>query len=266
MKNLFLTFALLTLPILANAQATNYSVGDVVDDFTVVDTEGVEHNLYSITASGKYVFLDFFFVNCGPCQTWQATYNQLHDKYGCNEGEVYCLSINNGFDNNAQVIQYEETYGGPYNHAPAVSNEGGGEAVDANFGISAYPTFCLINPDNVIINTDIWPLTGIETFEAAFPADFNPEPMQCNVLSIVEQNEMDIAIYPNPVNSQDALHVRLSQPQSGTFTVYSTNGRVLLQGSISGDSVDIPVRLASGTYFLSIEGDKGSANMNFVVR
>ena len=118
----------------------------------------------------------------------------------------------------------------------------------------------------MIINTDIWPLTGIETFEAAFPADFNPEPMQCNVLSIVEQNEMDIAIYPNPVNSQDALHVRLSQPQSGTFTVYSTNGRVLLQGSISGDSVDIPVRLASGTYFLSIEGDKGSANMNFVVR
>jgi len=52
MKNLFLTFAFLTLPILANAQTTNYSVGDVVDDFTVVDTEGVEHNLYSITASG----------------------------------------------------------------------------------------------------------------------------------------------------------------------------------------------------------------------
>lgn len=89
MKTLLITLTFFTLPILANAQATNYNVGDVVDDFTVVDTEGVEHNLYSITASGKYVFLDFFFVNCGPCQTWQATYNQLHDKYGCNEGEVY---------------------------------------------------------------------------------------------------------------------------------------------------------------------------------
>ena len=266
MKNLFLTFAFLTLPILANAQATNYSVGDVVDDFTVVDTEGVEHNLYSITASGKYVFLDFFFVNCGPCQTWQATYNQLHDKYGCNEGEVYCLSINNGFDNNAQVIQYEATYGGPYNHAPAVSNEGGGEAVDANFGISAYPTFCLINPDNVIINTDIWPLTGIETFEAAFPADFNPEPMECNVLDIGEQSTLELSLYPNPVNAQETLHVRLSQSQSGTYTVYSTNGRVLFKGPISGDSVDIPVRLASGTYFLSIEGAQGNTNMNFVVR
>ena len=266
MKTLLITLTFFTLPILANAQATNYNVGDVVDDFTVVDTDGVEHNLYSITASGKYVFLDFFFVNCGPCQTWQATYNQLHDKYGCNEGEVYCLSINNGFDNNEEVIQYEETYGGPYNHAPAVSNEGGGEAVDNNFGISAYPTFCLINPDNVIINTDIWPLTGIETFEAAFPADFNPEPMECNVLSIVEQSDMGIALYPNPVNSESALHVRLSQSQRGTFTIYSTNGRVLLEGSITGDSVDIPIRLSSGTYFLSIEGDKGSANMNFVVR
>lgn len=266
MKNLLFAFAFLTLPILANAQATNYSVGDVVDDFTVVDTEGVEHNLYSITASGKYVFLDFFFVNCGPCQTWQATYNQLHDKYGCNEGEVYCLSINNGFDNDAQVIQYEETYGGPYNHAPAVSNEGGGEAVDANFGISAYPTFCLISPENVIINTDIWPLTGVETFEAAFPAGFDPEPMECNILDIGEQSDLEVSIYPNPVNAQEALHVRLSQSQIGIYTIYSTNGRVLFQGQISGDSVDIPVRLASGAYFLSIEGAQGNTNMNFVVR
>ena len=266
MKNLLLTLALLALPILSHAQATNYNVGDVVDDFTVTDTEGVEHNLYSITASGKYVFLDFFFVNCGPCQTWQATYNQLHDRYGCNEGAVYCLSINNGFDNDQQVIQYEETFGGPYNHAPAVSNEGGGEAVDANFGVSAYPTFCLISPDNIIINTDIWPLTGIETFEAAFPAGFDPEPMECNVLSIGEQSALEVALYPNPVNAQDTLHVRLSQAQTGTFTVYSTNGRVLFTGSIEGNSLAIPVRLSSGTYFLSIEGDKGSANMNFVVR
>lgn len=266
MKNLLFSLAFLTLPILVNAQATNYNVGDIVDDFTVVDTDGMEHNLYSITASGKYVFLDFFFVNCGPCQTWQATYNELHDRYGCNEGQVYCLSINNGFDNDQQVIQYEETFGGPFNHAPAVSNEGGGEAVDANFGVSAYPTFCLISPDNIIINTDIWPLTGVETFEAAFPAGFDPEPMECNVLSVVEPSALEVSLYPNPVNAQETLHVRLSQSQKGIYSVYSINGRVLFQGSILGDSVDIPARLSSGTYFLSIESDQGNVNMNFVVR
>ncbi|HBB48772.1 MAG TPA: hypothetical protein DCZ44_03950 [Flavobacteriaceae bacterium] len=266
MKNLLLTIVLLSLPIFAHAQATNYNVGDTVDDFTVTDTDGVEHNLYSITASGKYVFLDFFFVECGPCQTWQATYNELYDRYGCNEGQIYCLSINNGFDNDEQVIQYEETYGGPFNHAPAVSNEGGGEAVDNNFGVNAYPTFCLINPENVIINIDIWPLTGVETFEAAFPAGFDPEPMECNVLNVGNPNTLELALYPNPVQSQNTLHVQLSQGQTGRFTVYSTIGRVLLTGAFDGNSLDLPIHLASGTYFLSIEGDKGSANMNFVVR
>ena len=266
MKNLLLFFGLISLSITVNAQVTNYNVGDTVDDFTVTDTEGNEHNLYSITASGKYVFLDFFFVECGPCQTWQATYNEFHDRYGCNEGQVYCLSINNGFDNDQQVIQYEETFGGPFNHAPAVSNEGGGEAVDENFGVSAYPTFCLINPDNIIINIDIWPLTGVETFEAAFPAGFDPEPMECNVLNVGTPKALDIALYPNPVQSQNSMHVQLSEAQTGKFTIYSTIGRVLMTGSFEGNSLDIPVSLASGTYFLSVEGDKGSANMNFVVR
>ena len=80
MKKIFLLIALISLPMVSHAQATNYNVGDIVDDFTVTDTEGNEHNLYSITASGKHVFLDFFFVDCVPCQTWQPTYNELFDK------------------------------------------------------------------------------------------------------------------------------------------------------------------------------------------
>ena len=245
MKKLLLFFGLMSISLSANAQVTNYNVGDTVDDFTVTDTEGNVHNLYSITASGKYVFLDFFFVECGPCQTWQATYNEFHDRYGCNEGEIFCLSINNGFDNDQQVIQYEETFGGPFNHAPAVSNEGGGEAVDNNFGVSAYPTFCLISPENTIINLDIWPL--------------DPEPMECNVLNVGTPNTLELALYPNPVQSQNTLHVQLSQAQTGKFTVYSAIGRVLLTGSVEGNSISIPVNLASGNYFLSVEGDSPSS-------
>ncbi|HOY27919.1 MAG TPA: redoxin domain-containing protein [Flavobacteriales bacterium] len=50
-----------------NAQIQGYNVGEVVDDFTVTDTQGNEHNLYEITASGKHVILDFFFDTCPPC-------------------------------------------------------------------------------------------------------------------------------------------------------------------------------------------------------
>ncbi|MDC0637553.1 T9SS type A sorting domain-containing protein [Flavobacteriaceae bacterium] len=266
MKKIFLLIALISLPMVSHAQATNYNVGDIVDDFTVTDTEGNEHNLYSITASGKHVFLDFFFVDCVPCQTWQPTYNELFDKYGCNNGAIYCLSINNGNDTDQQVVLYEETFGGPFNHAPAVSAEGGGGAVDANFGVNAYPTFCLINPNNEIINIDIWPLTGVETFEAAFPAGFEPEPLECSVLAIGEETTIEAAIFPNPVTSHGTLNVQLAQTQTGKFTVYTAGGRILLSASFDGDSLEIPARFASGTYFLSVESDKGSVRKSFVVR
>ena len=112
-KNTIL-FICLALGVNAFSQVQNYNIGDVVDDFTVTDTDGNEHNLYSITAEGKYVFLDFFFDTCVPCQTTTPIFNELHDKYGCNEGEVYCISINNGTDGDAEVIAFEEPYGGPF--------------------------------------------------------------------------------------------------------------------------------------------------------
>ncbi|MEM0519437.1 TlpA family protein disulfide reductase [Aequorivita flava] len=90
-----ITFLLLFIGFTINAQVNNYSVGDVVDDFTVTDIDGVEHNLYSITAQGKYVWLDFFFADCVPCQQTAPIFNEFFDKYGCNEGLVFCLSINN---------------------------------------------------------------------------------------------------------------------------------------------------------------------------
>ncbi len=66
----------------AMAQLQGYSVGQTVNDFTVTDTQGNTHNLYSITASGKHVVLDFFFDTCPPCQQTQPYLNQLHETYG----------------------------------------------------------------------------------------------------------------------------------------------------------------------------------------
>lgn len=136
-----ITFILLLLVSVMDAQVRNYQIGDQVDDFTVTDVHGMEHNLYSITAEGKYVWLDFFFVDCVPCQGSAPTFNQFYDKYGCNEGDVYCLSINLGYDSDARVIQYEEQFGGPFNHAPAASGDGGCGPVTSNFGVNAFPPF-----------------------------------------------------------------------------------------------------------------------------
>jgi len=260
-----ITFFFCLLSYIASAQVTNYSVGDVVDDFTLTDVEGNTHNLYSITAQGKYVFLDFFFVNCGPCQTWQPTFSELHDKYGCNEGEVYCLSVNSGIDNDAQVIAYEEMYGGPFNHAPAVSMEGGSGAVDSNFGITAYPTFCLINPNNEIINLDIWPLTGVETFEATFPVGFEPAVMACNLGLTDITDTFNFSVYPTVSNGAE-VNISLNEQIESNVNVYDILGRTVFSSNYNFKNIQFSLDVTAGTYFVSIVSEKGNATKTIIIK
>ncbi len=250
-----------------NAQVQNYNLGDIVDDFTVTDVEGEVHNLYDITSQGKYVYIDFFFDTCVPCQTTTPIFNEFFDKYGCNEGEVFCISINNGTDNNAEVIAFENAFGGPFEHAPAVSNEGGAGAVDANFGINAYPTYCLINPSNEIIELDIWPLSGIETFEATFPVGFNPPPMSCTILGI-DNNTLDLSfqLFPNP-NDGSSINLRLNNSTTkAELKIYNVLGKVVYSNSFESSSIQFNANLSSGTYIVTVTTETGSANKSLIVK
>ena len=258
------------------AQVSNYNVGDTVDDFTVVDTEGNEHNLYSITAQGKYVYLDFFFVTCVPCQINQPAFSEFHDKYGCNgeednggiENKVYCLSINNGNDNNAAVIQYEETFGGDFKSAPAVSNEGGSTAVDDNFGVSAYPTFCLIGPDNTLLEKDIWEgSVSVELFESTFPEGFDPQPNYCSPeLAIHDINaEFNFTIYPNPVKGSNIQVVLNKNTSSSTIEIYSVLGTKVYENNFNESTFQVHQTLASGIYIMKVKTEEGEAVQRFIV-
>ena len=54
---------------LSFSQVGGFSVGQTVSDFTVTDVHGNTHTLSSITASGQWVLIDFFFTTCPPCQS-----------------------------------------------------------------------------------------------------------------------------------------------------------------------------------------------------
>jgi len=156
MKKLYTTFILCLALVSVNAQT---SLTTAVD-FTVTDVHGETHNLFSLLNEGKYVIVDFFFTTCGPCIASVPTLNQSFIDYGCNTGEVFYISIDDG-DSDAEVLQYELDYGGLL---PSVSGiEGGGNAVNSAYGISAYPTVILIAPDHTILEQDIFPVSNITT-------------------------------------------------------------------------------------------------------
>lgn len=127
-------------------------------DFTVTDVHGETHNLFSILNEGKHVIVDFFFTTCPPCIQSVPILNQSFLDYGCNTGEVFYISMDDG-DTDAEVLQYENDYGGLL---PSVSGiDGGGNSVNSAYGIGAYPTVVLIAPDHSIVEQDIYPVTDI---------------------------------------------------------------------------------------------------------
>lgn len=259
-KTLLFLVAFLTVATV-QAQLTNFSVGDTAPNFTVTDVDGNVHSLYDKTSAGQYVLLDFFFTTCPPCQQTAPIFNEFHEKYGCNTGDVFAISIDNG-DNTAQVKQFETTYGGSFSHAPAVSGtDGGGNAVNTTYGPSAYPTYALIGPDNKFINVDIWPVGSVANLESAFPAN-SITPKACTAVSVDPAvAELPISIFPNPANNSAKVDLYFNEAGSASLEVFSLLGtRVLAMdlGEVSmGEfqaELDL-IELEAGTYFVKVIQD-----------
>lgn len=244
----------------AQAQVLNFSVGDVCPDFTVTDVHGNTHSLYSITSQGKYVMLDFFFTTCPPCQQTVPYFSELHEKYGCNDGDLFCLAIDNG-DNDAQVLTYENTYGGSFSHAPAASGtQGGGNAVVTTVGIAAYPTYTLIGPDNKFINTDIWPIASVSDFESAFPSGSNITPQACTSVSVEEAVEAPtMQIYPNPAQLATRVAIQFVETGNASLELYDLTGKKLISrnlGNVNASQEEVELALddlQNGFYLVEVK-------------
>ncbi len=229
MKKIYISLCLVLSGTWLSAQVQNYAIGDVIPDFTVTDLNGVEHSLYEYTAQGKYVLVDFFAHWCGPCANWAPTINEFYHKYGCNEGSVVVIAVELEGTND-QTHAFEEWAGiDDQNPFPAASGlDGGGAAVHAAYNIAAFPTYISVNPENVMMDNDIWPLTGVETLEAAFPDGALVE-MACTVgVQEASNAGSSFTMAPNP--ARDMTQLLLANMTSGMLTtsVVDATGRMVL--------------------------------------
>ena len=62
MKKIILSAILVLISSVITAQVQNYNVGEVVDDFTVTDTDGNTWNLYDLTSQGKLSISTFSLI------------------------------------------------------------------------------------------------------------------------------------------------------------------------------------------------------------
>lgn len=256
---------------LSFAQATNYPNGSTVDDFTVTDTHGQVHNLNAYAAAGKYVLLDFFFYNCGPCQAHAPYYSELYQTYGCNGGDIICVEINNGDDSDALTEAFSEDFAPGFAHPPAVGS-GGGSGLTATFGVGAFPTFCLISPEKIMVNQDIWPVSSMQTFVNAFPTGSGITPQACAVGMDEGTNLHFTSIRPTATDALVTVNfggVRSAVVDLRLFDMLGQNvlSRRISAGDGLGCTLDLGA-LPAGEYILKLvtEGNTGDARRITVVR
>lgn len=277
MKKLLFSLGLVAATAFAgNAQVTGYSVGQTVSDFTVTDVHGNTHTLSDITSSGKLVVIDFFFANCGPCQGTVPFFSELHEKYGCNEGDIFCISISSQ-DDDAAVLQFENTYAtqGGFSPAPAVSTtQGGGAAVVSAFSPTAYPTYCIVGADMKLKNGDIWPVNSVADLENGITGTgVTPIEMSCGSLSTEEATLAlnEAVLFPNPSTSATTLSVSLETSMEVNVVVVDMLGNQVAITSFDGiegaNKFEIPTdALAAGQYIVSLSlGEQATRRLNLTV-
>jgi thiol-disulfide isomerase/thioredoxin len=230
-------------------------------DFTVTTVHGEVFNLQEKLDEGKHVIVDFFFTTCPPCIASVPTMNEAYERYGCNNGDVYFISVDNG-DSDAEVLQYEEDHGGLF---PSASGfEGGGNSVNSAYQIPAYPTIILIAPDGSIVSQDIFPVTTAN-LDAAInvAAGIAENPEACQLINSVQdelkQSGVQISsIFPNPATNHTTVSVELEKQTVLSVQITDLLGREMTRieaGSLTAgtQNIDIPVNnLANGFYFVNL--------------
>ena len=145
-------------------------------DFTVTDCYGEQIRLFDILDRGQYVLIDFFYMNCTPCQTVAPKVVEAYEALGCNQHDVFFMEIS-PVDSDDVCQWWVERYGVSY---PTIGDDGGGLAVDEIYDIHSYPTFVLIAPDRSIAfqDIDIYPIPDAQTI-IDYLAPFGIEEHSC---------------------------------------------------------------------------------------
>ena len=261
MKINFYTLALLLVfPFIGNAQLNNFSVGDAAPNFTVTDIHGQTHTLSDY--SGKWVMVDLYAYWCGPCAAVAPTINEFYKKYGCNAYDVIVLSVEYE-GTTQQTVAFENANGGDLNFpTPSISGlDGGGGAVHAAYGPAAYPTIFLVGPDGIIKNEDIWPISGVSTFENAFSAAGGGNalvPNECT-MGIEEIDLGKISVFPNPSNGDFTINLSNSISENVHIELITLVGSIVYTSihdtAAVGNSIVVKTQyLDTGSYLVRLTG------------
>ena len=171
-----------------------YQLGDLMYDFTVYDTEGVELTLYDLLDEYKAVILNFWYTTCSACfyefpymvEAYSSTFENASGETVNYSDEIAIIGINPGFagdgDSLEDIKDFKKTQGLNFYVALDYDFDQTNLTIDAAlttmFGITGYPTTVVIDSYGLIADVEVGSVTATEkwtsTFDKYIDEDYTP--------------------------------------------------------------------------------------------
>ena len=160
--------------------------GSTAPDFTIRDTDGNEHNLYSILDEGKPVLLDLFATWCAPCWSFAETgvFEEFNAAYGPDgDNSAFTMAIESDAATPVAALSGSgnATYGDWTSIIDYPLADDADASIAVDYGITGYPSIFLICPDRTVTQIGQGPVggTGFWTLETLTEKVFTcPEPVE----------------------------------------------------------------------------------------
>lgn len=253
MKNLLLTLVI-------TLASLSFSKAQTAPDFSFTDIDGVTHTLSEALADGKVILLDFFFVDCPPCNTWGPEIDQIAADFEGTTLEVWAISDR---DSDAYISSsiFNPTH---TNHKVGGSAGGGADVVNlfaGSFTFSGFPTYSVICSDGTI-TWDTWPLTtGANELRSQLTEECGVTTAATPVKEV--EGLSAVETYPNPTSEQVTIEFQLEAATNLTINISNSLGQTVktiasTDYSAGEQKVELDVNdLATGIYSVSIQSESG---------
>ncbi len=153
--NITLTSSLITDEDISTA---SLALGDVMYDFTVLDSEGNEIKLSEVLKVKKMVMLNFWYTTCSWCLKEFPIMNEMYEQY---KDDIEIIALDPMDDANA-VETFKEQYGYSFPMASCPASWSN------TFAIQGYPTSVFIDRYGVICLVESGAITSKRPFMSAF--------------------------------------------------------------------------------------------------
>ncbi len=262
-------------------QALSYSLGDVMMDFTIVDTDGVEHTLSELLKTKKAVVLNFWFIECQPCN---LEFPFMEEAYALYKDDIEILALNPINTDEASIAAFKEQLG--LSFPVAMVDELWAQMMN----VKAYPTTVVIDRFGNISLVHTGMINDTQTFVKVFnyfTAD-DYEPVAINSIDEIEDIKNGTADNPAMISGGQEYNITVAPEETYYFdlikltgTVYLTiegedftllyngkeykpeNGSLTLTIKSEGPSTPVPMQLTNNsdkeqTFLLYLNSPKGS--------